>query len=585
MGLIGHNNHTDAIGVVPFDKPYGGIGYQVGHKGWSPYDRVNKLREAWGELPWNIDTTRLRLVTESYQQHENDSPKMQCAYAFAHLLENIPLVVYDDELIVGEISAPEKEAPLFPEYSVKWIIDEIQHRPFEDRPNDQFYIKSEQDRKDIVDICQWWIGKTVNALVEENYTEEMMLGNECGESIAISSDYRFGGIGHTACDYPRALAMGFDGLIAASEEAKQSLEKVDPLYDQKIEQYDSMLITLRASKAYIERFAKVIEEYAAKETMPKRKAELEQMAANCHQIAGGPAKTYWQALQLFNFITTLIEMEANGQSISYGRMDQWLYPYLKNDLDNGTITKEFAQELLEVEFVKLNIQAKLKDADTVAERNGRGYGGESLTIGGIDKYGNDATNDVTMMMLDACAHTRMLAPWLCLRVSDKTPYEVMVKVTEVIRCGFGHPKLYNDHPAIKAFLEKGASLEEARNYCVVGCVEPCLAGLEYGWVGAGEINAAKVLELALNHGRLFGKDVQIGPDAGGFDTFKTFDDVLTAVDTSFAYATKLIRDCNDVLDYAHRARKPLPFLSTLFDDPVPSGRLFWSVWFCTTSKW
>lgn len=565
-----NENHTTAQGTLPFDHHFG-VGYQVGHEGWSPYPRVNRLRERWGKLPWNIDTTRLRLVTEAYQAHENDSPKMKVAYAFEHITKNIPLVVYEDELIVGEIAAPAKEAPLFPEYSAAWIIDEIKNHPFEERPNDQFYIKSEEDRQLILDLCQWWVGKTVNSLVEENYTPEMKKGNECGAGIAISTDYRFGGIGHTAADYRRPLEMGFDGLIAEAEAARDALSKDDPDYDSKMEEYAAMLITLNAAKAYIERFGKYIDEQAAKETNPQRKSELETMAANCHQIAGGPAKTYWQALQMFNFVTTMIEMEANGQSISYGRFDQWLDPYLQEDLKNGTITKDFAQELLEVQFVKLNNQTKLKDYETVLERNGRGYGGESLTVGGMDEFGNDATNDTTMMVLDASAHTRMLAPWTALRIHDGTPYEVKVKVAEVIRCGFGHPKLYNDHPAIKAFLEKGATLAEARNYSVVGCVEPALEGLEYGWVGAGMINAAKVMELALNHGHLMDSDIQLGPDAGGYDTFETFEDVLEALDTQFAYATNLIRVCNDVLDRAHRERKPLPFLSTLFRDPIRRG--------------
>lgn len=563
-------NHTTAQGVVPFDHHFG-IGYQVGHEGWSPYARVNQLREHWGELPWNIDTTRLRLVTESYQAHEGESWKMQVAHAFAHIVTNMPLTVYDDELIVGEIAAPTKEAPLFPEYSAAWIIDEIHNHPFEERPNDQFYIKSDEDRQLILDLCQWWIGKTVNNLVEENYTPEMMLGNECGANIGISTDYRYGGIGHTAVDYRRPLHMGFDGLIAEAEAARDALSKEDPNYDGKMEEYAAMLITLNASKVYIARFAKFIADKAETETDIQRKAELKIMSANCQQIAGGPAKTYWQALQLFNFVTTMLEIEANGQSISYGRFDQWLNPFLQEDLKNGVITKDFAQELLEVQFVKLNAQTKLKDYETVLERNGRGYGGESLTVGGMDIEGNDASNDITMMVLDASAHTRMLAPWTALRIHDGTPYEVKVKVAEVIRCGFGHPKLYNDHPAIKAYLEKGATLEEARNYSVVGCVEPTLEGLEYGWVGAGMINAAKVVELALHHGRLMDSDIQVGPDAGGYDTFKTFEDVLEAVDTQFAYATNLVRICNDVLDRAQRERKPLPFISTMFRDPIRRG--------------
>lgn len=564
-------SHTTANGYLPFDHHYG-VGYQVGHEGWSPFPRVNKLREQWGVLPWNIDATRLRLITESYKAHENDPYVLKVAYGLEHILDKMPLTIYEDELILGEISSPSKEAPLFPEYSVGWIMDEIKNHPFEDRPNDQMYIKSEEDRAEILELCEYWIGKTVNNLVEERYTPEMMVGNECGASIAISTDYRFGGIGHTAVSYGRVMALGFGGMCAEAEAAMAALSKDDPEYNEKQLEYQAMIITLKAATNYINRFATVADEYAANCTDAKRKNEYEMIAANCRAIASEPAKTFWQALQLFNFATTIIEIEANGQSISYGRMDQWLYPYYEADMKNGTITKEFALELLEVLYVKLNNQTKLKDRETVAERNGRGYGGESLTIGGMDENGDDATNDLTMMLLEACAHTRMLAPWVCVRMHDGTPHELHVKTAEVIRCGFGHPKLYNDHPAIKAYLEKGATLAEARNYSVVGCVEPTLEGLEYGWVGAGMINAVRVLELALNHGRCFHEPAQVGPDAGGLDSFETFDDVLKALDTQIAYATKLARDNNDILDFAHRERKPLPFISTMFCDPIKNGK-------------
>ena len=156
---------------------------------------------------------------------------------------------------------------------------------------------------------------------------------------------------------------------------------------------------LEAAKKYIERYGKLAQEYAAKEADPKRKAELETMAENCFQIAGGTPKTFWQAMQLFNFATTLIQIESNGHSISYGRMDQWLYSYYEADMKAGTISKEFALELIEVEYVKMNNPTKLKDKGSMAVRNGRGFGGECLTIGGVDRDSNDATNDLTMLQM------------------------------------------------------------------------------------------------------------------------------------------------------------------------------------------
>ena len=228
--------------------------------------------------------------------------------------------------------------------------------------------------------------------------------------------------------------------------------------------------------------------------------------------------------------------------------------------------------MIEVQYVKMNNPTKLKDKSTVVVRNGRGFGGESLVVGGVDRDGNDATNDLTMMMIEASAHTRMMNPWLCVRMHENTPYELKVKTIECIRAGFGHPKVFNDGPAIKAMLNKGHTLEEARDYSVVGCVEPNLPGKENGWHGAGYINSAKILELALNNGRLMHMEGQLGPDYGSLRTYKTFDEVLEAVDKQFAYWCEQIRGSNDVIDVAHRECKPLPYISSLFEDCIERGK-------------
>lgn len=228
------------------------------------------------------------------------------------------------------------------------------------------------------------------------------------------------------------MKEGFDGMIRRAEEGLTKLTKKDPDFAVKREFYDAVLICHKAAKKYIARYEALAREKAAEEADPKRKEELLAMADNCHQIAGGPAQSFWQALQLFNFATTMTQIESNGHSISYGRMDQWLYPYYEKDIKEGKITKEFAQELLEVTFVKMNNPTKVRDGGTAKVRQGRGFGGECLTIGGMDKDGNDLTNDLTMMMLDASVHTRMMCPWLLVRMHEGTPYEVKGKGHRVV---------------------------------------------------------------------------------------------------------------------------------------------------------
>lgn len=576
--------HTTAAGTQPFDQTYS-LGYEVHHKDWSPFKRVNHLRQTFLDRPYDIDVDRLRLVTEAYKTHENAPKKLQCAYAFEHILLNTQIYIYDEDLILGEIAAPAKASPIYPEFSVDWIIDEILHFPFEERAHDQFYIRNDEERKEIVELCRYWQGKTISDLVNSRLEDEQTKGSQLGKKIFQTNLYHYAGVGHLAIDYAKLMKVGYNGLIEQAQTALDNLDKRDVEYADKRDFYKAVIIMHEAAKKYIERYAVLCEEYAAKETDEKRKAELVQMGENCHAIAGEPPKTFWQAVQLFNFATTLIQIEGNGHSISYGRMDQWLYPFYENDVKNGTITKDFALEILEVQFVKMNNPTKLKDKGTVVVRNGRGFGGESLTIGGVDTNGEDATNDLTMLILEGSAHTRMMNPWVCVRMHENTPYELKVKTVECIRAGYGHPKIFNDKPAIEAMMKKGMTLEEARDYIVVGCVEPDLPGKEFGWHDAAYVNTAKMMEMVVNGGRCVdcgphcerwakcgALGEHIGPDTGSLETYKTFDEVLESVDKQFEYWCNQMCSSLNIIDNAHRQLKPTPYVSAFFENCLETGK-------------
>lgn len=563
--------HTQARGTEPFDQTYS-LGYQVHHEDWSPFPRVNRLRQTFLDRNYDIDVERLRLVTEAYKKHEDSPRKLQCAYAFENVLKNTSLFIYDEDLILGEIAAPAKAAPIYPEFSVDWIIEEILHSPFEEREHDQFYIRNDEERQEILELCAWWKGKTVEDLINSRLEYDQLKGSEVGEKIFQTNLYHYAGVGHLAIDYAKLMKMGYVGLIEEARENLSKLSKRDPEYADKRDFYQGMIISLEAARVYIGRYADLAAQMAEKETDEKRRGELLAMEANCRQIADGAPKSFWQALQLFNFATTLIQVESNGHSISYGRMDQWLYPYYEADLKSGAITKEFALELLEVEYVKMNNPTKLKDKGSMAVRNGRGFGGESLTIGGVDRDGNDATNDLTMLMLEASAHTRMMNPWVCVRMHENTPYELKVKTVECVRAGYGHPKIFNDGPAIKGMLRKGMTLEEARDYCVVGCVEIDLPGKEYGFHDAAYVNTPKMMEMVVNGGRSLNTGKQLGPDTGSLDTYESFDEVLKSVDQQFEYWSDQMCSSLNIIDSAQRARKPLPYVSAFFENCMASGK-------------
>ncbi len=575
--------HTTACGLEAYDKTYS-LGYEVGHGDWSPFPRVNKLRQVFLDRPFNIDNERFRNVTKAYQKYEHLPVKLRCAKAFESILQNATLHIYDDDLILGEIAAPAKASPQYPEFSVNWMLFEALHEPFEEREHDQFYFVSEEDREEFIDLCRWWQGKAVDDQVEAYLDEEQRKGSQSGKKIFQTNLYHYGGVGHFVMNYEKILRVGFNGLIQEAKEYLSQLSKKDPDYAEKKVFYEAVIICHEAAVDYIRRYADLAEEMASAEQDSARKKELEMMAANSRQVAGGPATTFWQALQLFNYATTLTLIESNGHSVSYGRMDQWLYPYYQADIERGTMTKEFAQELLEVTYVKMNNPTKIRDGGTVKVRQGRGFGGECLTIGGMDRSGKDATNDLTMMLLDASVHTRMMCPWLLVRMHEGTPYELKVKTAECIRAGYGHPKIFNDAPTIKAQMRKGIPLEEARDYAVVGCVEPNSPGREYGWHDGSYINTVKFMEMVLNGGRCLdcgshcprwekcgalGKS--LGPNTGSLETYQSFDEVLESVDKQFDYWIDQMCSTMNIVDKAHRDRKPLPYVSAFFDGCLEKG--------------
>lgn len=521
-------------GTEHYDQNYG-LGYQTGHDDFSPYERVNRLRSTFLETEFRVDIQRARLITEVYRKYPDLPAKLRTACALEHILKKVEIDIYEDELIIGEIAAPAKAAPVYPEFSADWIVDELKNHPFEQREHDKFYI-TEEDRDELLEIAEFWQGKTVEDMVNAGLSEAEKAGSELGKKVYMTNLYHYGGIGHFVMDYETLLRIGYRGYLRRIEEKSRTLDRDDPNYEEKAQLYEAMTISVKAAMGYIERYGNLAEEKAEKEADQRRKAELAQIARNCRQIAGGPAATMWQ-------------------------------------------------ELLECAYVKTGNPSKLKDRVTMSVRNGRGWGGESLTVGGVDEEGRDVTNDLTFMLLEASVHTRMMNPWLCVRMHENTPYELKVKAIECIRAGYGHPKLFNDRAAIEAMQAKGMSLAEARRYAVVGCVEPDLPGMEYGFHDAAYVNLARILELSLNSGKCVdcgkscpryeicaGAGQRLGPDTGSLEDFQNMEDVLESFRQQLHYWTDQMEKGLNRIDRAHRERKPLPYASLFFHNCIEDGK-------------
>lgn len=573
--------HTTACGLEPFDKSFGG--FQVGHGGFSTFERTNEMRKEFFETEFYIDAQRAVLYTEGHKKYKADPTCIRNAKALYHVLENVDLHIYDHELLVGGIAAPKKAAPIYCEHSLNWILHEMENAPFEKRAHD-VYLIDEKTKDDLRSIADYWKGRTVEEHIDAMLSFDEKKGSELGIGMYLLNLYHYGGVGHFVIDYPRLMALGYDGIKA---EVQAKLDTVDvklPGGIEKRNEYQAMMITLNGASLFIERYAKLAEEKAAA-AEGKRKEELLRIAANCRQIAHGPARDTWEALQLWLLGTNLILIETNGHSISWGRMDVWLNPFYEADMKNHTFTKDFVQELIEVGYLKANEASKLRDAMTTEANAGRGFGGESLTLGGVDSEGKDITNDLTFMMLDASVHTRMMVPWVCVRMHKETPWELKVKVAECMRAGYGHPKVYNDEAAIPAILKKNIPLEVARGYDVVGCVELDIPGQEFGWHDAAYFNILRTFELALNDGRCFncgphcprhaicgavGK--KVGLSTGSLETFRNIEEVKESFDQQLKYFIDQMVAGIEIMELAHKTWKTVPYASALMPDCVECGR-------------
>ncbi len=579
---------TKAIGILPynhvFKAGYHKDGFTGREQGFSLIPRTNKLRKDFLDGEFRIDTQRGLLVTEAYKMFEHEPVVIKRAKTLRHITSNINIYIYEDELIAGNAAAPNKFAALYPEFSYNWIMDEMENFPFEERPFDNYLI-SDQAKEEMRSIADYWKGRTVQEQIDSQLSFDEKKGSNLGIGMYLLNLYQYGGIGHYTFNFERLLEIGYGGFKKVLEERLAEIDPTTATGAEERNQIKAMIICAEAATIYITRYAEAYEEKAAVEKDARLKGEYETMAKNFRNISSGPATNFWEATQLTLMATMITHIDSNGHSISPGRCDQYLYPYYKKSLESGEFTKEFMQELVECYFIKLGTPSKLRDKMTAAANTGRGFGGESITVGGVDIHGNDATTDLTFMMIDASANTRMMVPWLCVRMHENTPKELKVKVAEAIKSGCGHPKVFNDQVAIPMHVEGGKTLEEARDYTVVGCVEPTIPGKEFGWHDAAYFNVARVFELALNDGQCFqcgehcprhaicaGVGKKLGPSTGSLEEFKNLDEVKESYRKQMKHFVDQMVAGINIMENTHRRLAPTPYASIMFDNCITTAK-------------
>lgn len=570
---------TLPLAIEPVDKEWG-VGVSGLTENPSPFPRINRMLKWLSELDSTADAQRAKIVTECYEKYAAYPANLRWAMTLRELYEKVTIQIWPEELIVGELAAPPNSAPLYPEFSVDWLADEFLYRPMEERTNDRYVISEEVKRTVFDTLVPFWKNKTVSEAIIASYTEQEKKGSHLGKGVALEGLYVYAGVGHVCADYEKLFRVGWKGIREEIRAKLDALDTSNAADAQKRDFYLAEDIALDGASTYIRRYGLLAEKMAAEETEPQRKAELERVASNCLWVCENPPRDFWEAIQLWHIATNMIIIESNGHSVTYGRFDQLFYPFYQRDVENGTLTREQMQELIEHSFLKMHQLRKIRDTSAIIFSSGTIMGGTALDVGGIDSEGNDAVNDLSYMVLDAHAHTRIPNPWMGVRLNEKNPPEFWNKVFNVIRIGTGEPKIFNDDMMMKALMNYGKPIEDARGYVGVGCVEPCIPGKTYGWHDSGSFNLAKVLQLAINGGRCIDCSEGcpyhesckgLGPDTGSIATAKSFDEVVQSFKAQMKYWCDLMVSCINKIDIAQQRLKPLPYLSLLMDDCIEKG--------------
>lgn len=528
-------------------------------------DRIERLKaNLFKQMP-QVEADRAVLLTQSYMQTEGEPIVTRRAKAFKNILEYLPVTIRDEELIVGSNTKRPRSCQVFPEFSFDWLESEFD--TMEHRSADPFYI-SDETKKVLHEVYKYWRGKTTSELATSYLAPETKTAME--HNIFTPGNYFYNGVGHVTVKYDKVLSVGYKGILEEirAEKAKQNVGDAD--FNTKRAFLDAAEMSCEAVITYARRYARLALEMLEKETDENRKRELAIIARNCSRVPENGASNFYEACQSFWFVQMLLQVESSGHSISPGRFDQYMYPYYKKDIESGEITKEFAQELLDCIWVKLNDLNKIRDAASA-----EGFAGyslfQNLIAGGQNIYGEDATNDLSYMCLEATLHVMLPAPSMSVRVWNKSPHDFLIKAAKVTRTGVGLPAYYNDEVIIPSLLSRGLTIDDARDYGIIGCVEPQKSGKTWGWHDAAFFNMCRVLELTFSNGRDT-DGTQVGIASGDIDTFKTFDDFFEAYKKQMKYCISLLVNADNAIDVAHAERCPLPYLASMVDDCIKRGK-------------
>ncbi len=505
--------------------------------------RIERLKSALFQSRREISLERSLLYTESHKITQGEHTLLRRAKATAHVLDNVAISIREDELIAANRTIKARAGIASPEMDPYWIEKELDS--FATRPQDTFFI-SEQDKAIYRnELLPYWSERSMKDFINAQIPSEV---KQAVNQKIFSVNQTDKGQGHIIIDFKRLLDNGLGALL--DEMQALALSQPDNVF------YQSVVLLLQASIRHIYRYAELAKTMAQQSDNVQRRDELSNIATISSKIATEKPQGFYEACQLFWYMNIVLQYESNASSLSLGRFDQYMMPFYQQSLDAGE-SPEFLRELLESLWIKTNDIVLLRSSGSAKFFAGfpTGY---TILLGGLTDTGKSAVNPLSALCLDAYQSVQLPQPNLGVRVNEFIDRAFLMKTAETIRIGTGIPQIFNDEVVVPAFLNRGVSLEDSRDYSVVGCVELSIPGKTYGLHDIAMFNLLKVMELTMQRHA-------DNPDV-------TFEQLLEAIRDDIRHYVKLMVQGSNVCDIGHRDWAPVPLLSSFISDCIESGK-------------
>lgn len=532
--------------------------------------RISNLRERYFETVPEVCPERARYFTQSMKETESEYIALRRAKAFANVLDNMTIFVAKDELIVGNLASKPRSAPVYPEYSIDWIIEEFNGKPYplDERPGDKFICTGET-KAEILGMLDYWRGKTVYENLRKNLPEAC---NQAWDMAAIDDTWvSSAALGNHLVDFEWVLKEGLVGVVDRAENYLQEIDLTQPDAIKKYWFLQSVVIANNAAIRFSKRFSEECKHLAVQEKDPIRKAELEKLSNICLNVPANPAMTFWEGVQAVWFTLLLVHIESNGHANSIGRFDQYLHGLYETDIKNNVLSREGAFELIEAFIIKCNEINKLRSWPDTSMFLGY-HMAINLAIGGQTEDGKDAVNDLSYLVLEACGDVQLFTPSISVKWFEGTDDKFIEKALEIVQMHKGGmPAFYNDKAFIRTLLEMGIDKKDAWNWAPVGCIEASIPG-KWDFAAKGSwLSVAKVLEITLNNGKDPATGITLLPGDGDLSTFKSTEEILEAFKKQLHYFMELQVITEHINDEMHKVIDINAFTSSLVHDCIERG--------------